>query len=118
MKRKLKVESVPFKDTIHDWLRASPANGAWYLQSALASGNVDEFLLAFRDIAEAVGIADLAKRSGFSRAGVYKMLSDKGQPGFANIFKMLQKLRLTFHVGVLPEKKASRGRKPAQRKAG
>jgi len=70
-----------------------------YLNAALADGDPDVALLAIRDIVEARGgFSDLSRRTHISREHLYRMLSQKGNPGFKNLVPVLHAYGLELAV--------------------
>ncbi len=51
-------------------------------------------------IARAQNSSDLARKVGISREGLYKALSDEGNPSFATIYKVAKALglKIEFHA--------------------
>jgi len=86
-------------------LRNSKEDQELYLQVALEEyeedGNLEFFLMALRNIAEARGgMTDLSKKTKMSRQTLYKALSAKGNPGLATIDNILKSLgfKLTIQM--------------------
>ncbi len=52
---------------------------------------------ALLDIARARNMSQLAREVGISREGLYKALSDKGNPSFAVVLKVARALGLELH---------------------
>ncbi len=72
---------------------------AGYLNAALAGGEIDVFLLALRDVIIAQGgLAPLAQKIHCSRSSLYKTLSQKGNPEFKNISKILRALDMQLTI--------------------
>jgi len=72
---------------------------AEYLNAALESGSMDEFLVALRNVAQAHGgIGELAAVTKLNRQSMYKMLSENGNPTLGSLLPLLKALgiRLTF----------------------
>ncbi|HXV28299.1 MAG TPA: addiction module antidote protein [bacterium] len=70
-----------------------------YLNAALESGSLDEFLVALRNVAQAQrGIGELSAVTKLNRQSMYKMLSEDGNPTLASLLPLLKALgiRLTF----------------------
>jgi len=71
-----------------------------YLEACLAEDPGDGSLIraALGSIARARGISELAREAGVSRMGLYKALSEKGNPSFALVVKVARSLglRLSF----------------------
>ena len=63
-----------------------PKEAVAYLNAALEEDDMPEvFLLALRNVAKAYGLTNLARRAGLNRAGVYRILSKKGNPGYKSL---------------------------------
>ncbi len=85
----------------HDGLMkdlSDPAEAAAYLDAALADGDQEVFLLALRDLAEARGMAALAKKTKLNRESLYRMLSDKGNPQLSSLTAILSSAGLRLSV--------------------
>jgi probable addiction module antidote protein len=69
---------------------------AAYLAAAMEEAGDDAAYIAavLGDIAKARGIMTLAKATGMTRAGLYKALSEGGNPSFATILKITRALGL------------------------
>lgn len=67
-----------------------------YLQACFEEDPGDGSLIrsAMLDIAKAQGMAEVARKSGLSREGLYKALSPEGNPGFTTISHILKALGL------------------------
>jgi len=64
-----------------------------YLNEALNEGE-PVVLSMLRDAMEATrGFAKLAKKSGLARQSLYEVLSDKGNPEFGSVWKIVHLLR-------------------------
>lgn len=59
------------------------------------------FLLTLRDVAEAHGMAKVAKLSRISREHIYRMLSEKGNPEFVTLKNLLN--ALGFRLAIEPK---------------
>jgi len=69
-----------------------------YLKAAFESGNIPEITRALADVARARNMADLAAKMGISRQGLYKTLSENGNPEFATIQKLITALGLQMSI--------------------
>lgn len=69
-----------------------------YLEAALEENDPVFFQKALGTIARATGVQAIADRSRMTRAGVYKALSEEGNPSFGNVLKVVNALgyRLTL----------------------
>lgn len=83
-----------------------PREAAEYLSMALEDGNMEVFLLALKDVAEALGggFSKLSRKTRLNRENLYRMLSEKGNPELRSMGALLGALGLKLSVDV---KKAS-----------
>ena len=79
---------------------------AAYLNAALEDGSQEVFMLALRDVADAKGISDLAKKSGLNRENMYRILSEKGNPQLGSLSVLLENMGLKLAVEVNKSKAA------------
>lgn len=75
---------------------------AAYLDAWLEDGTPAELRAALATVARSNGMSDLARRSGVTRAGIYKALGEEGNPSFETIRAILgaMGLRLTVQAAV------------------
>jgi probable addiction module antidote protein len=79
-----------------------PEEAAGYLNVALEEGDKALFLLALRNVIEAQGnLTKVAKLARLNRVSLYKMLSQNGNPGFANILALLKIAGIRFQMTTL-----------------
>jgi probable addiction module antidote protein len=73
-----------------------------YLEACIDEDPGDGSLIrvALGDIARARNMSQLANDVGMSREGLYKALSDKGNPSFSTVLKVVHALGLDFRVAV------------------
>ena len=69
-----------------------------YLKAAFENGDVPEITRALSDVARARNMTDLAVKMGISRQGLYKTLSENGNPEFATIHKLISALGLQMSI--------------------
>lgn len=91
-----------FKDYHIEQLR-DPEDAKIYLSVALEdfqkNEDIDGFLLAVRDVAEAQGgMSQLAERVNLSDEGLYEMLSENGNPHLNTIRKILYELGFKLSI--------------------
>lgn len=91
-----------FKDYHIEQLR-DPEDAKIYLSVALEdyeqNGDIEAFLLAVRDVAEAQGgMSKLAERVSLTREGLYKALSENGNPQLNTMGKILHGLGFKFSI--------------------
>jgi probable addiction module antidote protein len=69
-----------------------------YLKAAFESGDISEITRTLGDVAHARNMTDLAEKMGISRQGLYKTLSENGNPEFATIQKLITALGLQMSI--------------------
>jgi probable addiction module antidote protein len=69
----------------------SPEDIKIFLQDA-AEGTPEEFIHALNTAARAMGMTEVAKKAGVTRASLYKSLSEDGNPQFKTISKVTKAL--------------------------
>lgn len=74
-----------------------------YLQDAFAGGEPAEITDALGVVARAIGMSQLAERTGLARPALYKALSREGNPEFATIMKVAQALGFKLSPVRVPE---------------
>lgn len=93
--------------------RENPQNAIDYLNTCLEDKDPRVFLLALQDVAKAFGgMTQLAKKSGITREHLYTTLSEKGNPAFFNLNKVLS--ALDFKMEIKPKKNPQVRRKIKQ----
>jgi probable addiction module antidote protein len=70
----------------------TPEHCAYFLTDALETKDPAQIADALGVLARAKGMREVAKKTGLSREGLYKILSDKGNPEIATILRILQVL--------------------------
>lgn len=92
--------------TITKWDSADYLNTqediALYLDEMLKIAREDNtpelFIQALGDVTRSKGMSDAAREIQVNRESLYKSLSEKGNPSFSTIFKILDFLNLTLSV--------------------
>ena len=69
-----------------------------YLKAAFESGDITEITRALGDVARARNMTELSEKMGISRQGLYKTLSENGNPEFATIQKLVTALGLQMSI--------------------
>jgi probable addiction module antidote protein len=69
-----------------------------YIEVLLEADDPAKFRRRLRDIAESEGMAQLARKAGITRAGLYRALSDDGDPKLSTISQILAALGLQLTV--------------------
>lgn len=100
MKRK---SSVSHDDAMVRRLRKDSEFAAEYLKAALEDGDEPSVLLiALRHLAQAQGIAKVAKASGIERESLYRALSVRGNPRLSTLVAVTKAIGLRLTVEVVP----------------
>ncbi|MFD0704408.1 addiction module antidote protein [Alloscardovia venturai] len=79
----------------------TPEAVATYLDEVLQLNDKDTFIAALGDVAKAQGMAKIAAEAGVGRESLYKSLSEKGNPSFETVMKVLKALGV--QMGVRPK---------------
>jgi probable addiction module antidote protein len=91
------LETTPWN--VQDHLQ-TPEECALYLEAVLAEAGDDPTFVAkaIGDVARARGMSQIARDAGITREGLYKALSEDGNPSFGTVLKVLSALGLRLHV--------------------
>ena len=79
----------------------SPETINEYIQSAIEDGDPLLLRLALADVAKAKGMSFIAEQTKLNRQSLYKSLSEKGNPSFDTISKVLHACGLKLSVSTL-----------------
>ena len=90
-----KIETMKFDSA--DYLNSAEAIAA-YLDAYLEDATPDELRAALATVARSHGVSDLSRRSGVTRAGIYKALGEDGNPSFETIRSLLGAMGLRLTV--------------------
>lgn len=88
-----------YEDGLYNAL-LDPAEAAAYLDAALEEGDMQAFLLALRDVAEAHGMTNAARSANLNRENLYRMLGANGNPQLSSLNALLQSFGLRLAVEV------------------
>jgi probable addiction module antidote protein len=81
-----------------------PEEAAAYLDAALEAGDRAAFLLAIRNVVDAMGgMSQMARDSGLNRENLYRALSSQGNPELNSLEKLLRGMGLRLAVEVDPK---------------
>ena len=110
------VKTTPFDAA--DYLTTAEAC-AVFLTEALKSDDVPYIANALGVVARARGMAEIARKTGLSREGLYKTLSVKGNPELATVLKILEAvgLKLVAQPAEKTKRRTRSGSATAKRKA-
>ncbi len=92
-----KTASAAYEEILLEDLKA-PAEAAAYLQAALEDEDPAVFLLALRQVAQAQGMANVARKAHVGRESLYKTLSENGNPELRTINSLLHAMGLRLSV--------------------
>ena len=78
---------------------------AMYQQACIeqAPDDASLFAKALGDIARARGMMQLARDTGITREGLYKALSEQGNPTLSTALKVLNALGMRLHIDARPK---------------
>jgi probable addiction module antidote protein len=89
------ISSKPWDVTQH--LDSEEAIAA-YLDAVFEDGDPALIKAAIGDVARARGMTEIAAKAGISRVGLYKALSDTGNPSFVTISAIMKALGVRLSV--------------------
>ena len=69
-----------------------------YLQEVVATGSDSDYIHALNTAARAMGMTEVAKKAGVTRASLYKSLSGEGNPCYTTISKVTRALGCKFSI--------------------
>lgn len=92
-----KTASAAYEEILLEDLK-DPAEAAAYLQAALEDEDPAVFLLALRQVAQAQGMANVARKAHVGRESLYKTLSENGNPELRTINSLLHAMGLRLSV--------------------
>ena len=100
MKRK---PSVSHDEAIIRRLRKDSEFAVEYMRAALEEGDEEQegaqvLLIALRQLAQAQGIAKVAKAAGIERESLYRALSARGNPRLSTLFAVTKAIGLRLTV--------------------
>jgi len=90
--------TVSHRERLIAELRADPELTAEYLNAAAEDGDPRVYLVALRTVAEAKGMAAVAKAAGVPRESLYRALSSGGNPRFSTLHAILKAAGLKLAV--------------------
>jgi probable addiction module antidote protein len=80
-----------------DYLRTEEAQAA-FLSAAFEEDDEDEIRRALATVARARGMAEVARGAAMSRQGLYKSLSDKGDPKLSTLIGLIRALGMKMVI--------------------
>ena len=90
--------TVSHRERLVAELRADPQLVAEYLNAAAEDSDPRIYLAALRTVAEAQGMARVAKAAGVPRESLYRALSSNGNPRYSTLHAILRAAGLKFAV--------------------
>jgi probable addiction module antidote protein len=97
--RSRRKASISHNGALKKELRADPKFAAEYIRAALEDEHGTEvLLLVLRQVAEAYGIASVAKAAGIQRESLYRALSAKGNPKVSTLAAVAGAMGLRINV--------------------
>jgi probable addiction module antidote protein len=101
---RMKAPAIPYAPIRGRILSDEKASRA-YLRMALKEGGLNEFIECLCEVAQGIGIAKLAQKSGLTRQALYKILYGKGRPQAHSLWQIVEALNLRFDL--VEDKKAA-----------
>lgn len=89
---------------------------AYYLTDALETKDPAQIADALGVIARARGMTEIARKTGLSREGLYKMLSMKGNPEIATVLRVLDAIGVQLVAQPAKAKRKSGGKAASTRR--
>ncbi|SCA63436.1 Uncharacterized protein HI_1420 [Chlamydiales bacterium SCGC AG-110-P3] len=97
-----------YKEHLLNSLKNSEEAAA-YINAAMEDNDLQVFLLALRDVADAQGgIGDLAQKTELNRESLYRTLSKRGNPRLSGLKSVLEAFGLCLSVIPMTNKSAHR----------
>ncbi len=93
-----KALTVSHRERLIEELRADSKLAAEYLNAAAEDEDPRVYLAALRTVAEAQGMAKVAKAAGVPRESLYRALSAGGNPRFSTLHAILKAAGLKLAV--------------------
>ncbi len=94
------AKTKSYKEHLNKELK-NPKAAASYLNAALEDEDPRVFLLALKDVADAMGgMSELADKSSLNRQSLYRALSENGNPKLLSILNVLY--AMGFEVRIRP----------------
>lgn len=93
------MPSKPYKQMLLKRL-TDPDYAVDYLTEVLQEESQNAFMIALKNVIEAreENVSELAKQMGVSRQGLYKMLSEEGNPRLATLNQLLKSLGMKISI--------------------
>lgn len=93
------MPSKPYTPMLLERLK-DPDYAVDYLTEVLQSETQEAFLIALKNVIEArnESVADLAAEIGVTRQGLYKMLSEEGNPRLSTLSQLLKSLGMKIKI--------------------
>lgn len=91
----------------------TPERCAYFLTDALEAKDAAQIAQALGTLARAKGMREVAKKTGLSREGLYKILSENGNPQIATILRVLRVLGVELVAQPAKTKRKAAARKAA-----
>ena len=93
------MPSKPYKPMLLKRL-ANPEYAVDYLTEVLQEESQEAFLIALKNVIEAreESVSELANQVGVTRQGLYKMLSEEGNPRLSTLNQLLKSLGMKISI--------------------
>ena len=88
----------PFEEYVRESIK-TPRDAAAYLNAAAEDEDGRVFLMALKNVIDVhSGLSELARKTKLNRGNLHRILAGKGNPGFANIQKVLNASGFEFAI--------------------
>lgn len=91
------AKNVSYEQRLLEDLK-NPKEAAAYLDACMEDNDPAVFLLALRQVAQAYGMAALARNAHLGRESLYKTLSETGNPELRTLNKLLGGMNLRLSI--------------------
>ena len=89
-----------YRDSLRESLK-DPKEAEAYLNASLEENDLELFLLALRNVAEAQGgMSKFARKAKLNRESLYRMLSEEGNPQLDSLSQLLDVMGFRLAVGL------------------
>ena len=76
----------------------TPEDVAFFLEAAFEDASPEHIAKALGEVAKSKGMAELERKTGLTRAGLYKALSENGDPKLSTLLSVMSALGLKLSV--------------------
>lgn len=89
------AKTKPFRPADHV---QTAQDAVLFIEAALEEAGPENIKPALRAVADSIGMTELAERTGLTRAGLYRALSEDGDPKLSTLAAILDGLGLELRI--------------------